>query len=411
MLAKPAINYIWASPFRSAGQLAGLLGIVFLTAQYLLATRLTAIERQFGGLDRAYKAHRLLGTVGFLLILYHPFFLAVNALPSLKEASTYFIFGDEFAYNLGITALYAYLVLLVVTMFLKLPYHIWKKTHIWMGAPFLLAVWHVAIIGSDVGRYLPLRIWIFSLCAIGTASFLYRRFLYGRFSPHAEFSIEHLEQKNDIVEVYLKPTAQNYFFLPGQFAFVAFHNAKISTEKHPFSFSSAPQEPLVRLSIKQSGDYTKKLSNLTVGDSATLYGPHGMFGRFSMESPNQPQLWIAGGIGVTPFLSLLRYYANQGKSPSIFFIYATRTKEDAPYLTEIQEYKEKLGDKLKFFHYSSADMGVITAEKIKRMNGGFANTRILLCGPQGMMESLREQFTADGVHPRSIYFEDFSFFS
>jgi predicted ferric reductase len=409
--AKPMPSVILNTPFRAAGQVCGLLGVVFLAAEYVLATRLKWVEKSFGGLDVAYKAHRILGATGFLLILYHPFFLAVSVLPSLTVARKYFLFSNDLAYNLGVTALYAYFALIAATMFVRLPYHVWKKTHIWMGAPFLIAIWHIVLIPSDVSRFMPLRIWILSLCAIATAAFLYRRFLYGRFSPKGEFTVAKIKQLKDTTEILLQPTGRNFAYLPGQFAFATFQSDGVDAEKHPFSFSSSPTDLLVRFSIKSLGDYTATLKRLVPGDHATLYGPHGAFGQFSLEAPNRAQIWIGGGIGITPFLSLLRYYAAAKKMPHITLFYVTKSTEDASYLTELQTLAAPLADSFTLVHHRSSEFGTITADVIKTKVGGTLDKRILLCGPPGMMDALSSQFVRQGVHPRSIHFEDFSFLS
>ena len=92
-------------------------------------------------------------------------------------------------------------------------------------------------------------------------------------------------------------------FTPGQFIVLAFGGAG-AWERHPFSVASAPSERLLEVSIKASGDYTRDLHDkVQKGTPAKVAGP---FGGFDYRRGGQDQIWIAGGIGVTPFLSWIR---------------------------------------------------------------------------------------------------------
>ncbi len=407
ILSKPAGFSLADDPWKYLGQLTGILGTILLSIEYLLSTRAKFIEKIFGGLDRSYVAHRLIGGIGFVLILYHPFFLSFDSSSLLSGLMLHFLPGEVLSYNLGIFALYAYTALIFLTVYVRLPYNTWKKTHTFMGVPLVIAAYHILTIGSDMENYLPLEIFILTLVSIAICSYLYKRFLYGRFSGQHKYKLEKINTLGEIVEINLKPVGAPMQFIAGQYVFIKFTSNEVAPELHPFSISSAPGEPTIRISIKKFGNFTKSLINLNENDNVTLYGPHGEFGTKSLES-GKPEIWIAGGIGVTPFLSLLRYYSRQNSVKNITFFYCAKNTNDFTYKEEINSLASHLGG-MKVIFYESDKNGHINGNKIEEMSDGLQGKKIFLCGPKGMMTSLVSEFESKKIHPHNIIFEDFSF--
>ncbi len=119
----------------------------------------------------------------------------------------------------------------------------------------------------------------------------------------------------------------------GQFLFVKFEGEKGLDESHPFTISSAPSDDMLRLTIKSSGDFTRHLfANLKVGTSAVVEGAYGMF---NYKTGGEKQIWVAGGIGVTPFLSFLRDLKDD-LSHHVDFYYTVRHKEETVFVDEIE---------------------------------------------------------------------------
>ena len=407
ILSKPGDFLFSDDPWKYLGQLAGILGTILLSLEYLLSTRIKILETVFGGLDRTYIAHRLIGGLGFALVLYHPLFLSLNSSIILNGLKLHFLPGGILSYNLGIIALYAYAVLIFLTVYVRLPYEVWRKTHTYMGVPLFVAAYHIMIIGSDLQKFLPLKIYMFTIVSIAIASYIYKLFLYGKISHHYEYKIEKISALGEITEISLVPENKPMQFIPGQFAFVKFNGGDVASELHPFSMSSAPGSEILRFSIKKLGDFTKSLINLSVGETVTLYGPHGEFGTKSLES-NKPEIWIAGGIGITPFLSMLRYYGRQNSIKNITFFYCAKSANEFVYKNEIDELLPHLSE-TKVVYYDSDKNDHIDAKKIENLSDGLQGKKIFMCGPKLMMQTLAEAFELQKIHPRNIIFEDFSF--
>ena len=408
VLSKPDLSLVLESPFRSLGQIAGLLASVYVSAEFFLATRAKILEKMFAGLDKVYRAHAITGALAFIFMLNHPLLLAINVLPSIKPALNYFIPSlDNLPYAFGIFALYSVVVLLSLTLFMRLPYHIWKRTHIFMAVPQVFILLHILFISSDTSRFLPLKIWILGLGFLSLGAYAYKRFFYSHFGSSFKYEIATVKTEGDAVDITLTPTGPKMEFLPGQFVFLSFKNKILGTEEHPFTISSAPSDSLLRLSIRMSGDYTKKLSLATAGMEAKIHGPYGVFGEKSLNK-NTDDIWIAGGIGVTPFLSLLRYYGTTGFKKNVWMFYSTKTGKDLIYTNEINDLAKKSPE----FHFLSNSLPAgqrLTAKYVKDTTGDLSNKQIFLCGPEGMVRSLWEQFVDLGVKPKNIIFEEFNF--
>lgn len=387
-------------------QICGLLGITFLTLNFVLATRIRFIENWFGGLDRLFQYHKQSGRIGFVLIWAHPFFQIVKSLTDISLIKLYFLPTGTLEYALGILALYTFTLLIILTVVVKLPYHIWKYTHKLMIVAYILAGLHTYLIKSDVSDYMALRIWVLGLVVLGTASYIYREFIYETFGPSYDYIVEKVNTINAITEVYLKPVGKKMNFESGQFAFFSFKNSdKVTAEYHPYSMSSNPKGEQLRISAKVLGDHTQMLKDLKPGIKTKVIGAYGRFNQ-KFVPQKQKEVWLAGGIGVTPFLSMLN---NIDSKKEIVFIYACKNQDEAVYENEIKEKVKNNSNVKAFFHYSDLDK-YLTAEKIKNMVNFELNddVNILICGPKAMMKSLKKQFKSIGINNKNIIFEDFA---
>ncbi len=343
--------------------------------------------------------HHVLGAISFIALLHHPLLLAVQKLPQTQLALSYLIPSSNIAYNFGIAALGLMIFLLILTLFVQLPYHIWKNTHTWMGGVLLLASAHIFLIPSDVSRFIPLQFWIFSWLSIGLVSFLYKHFLYNAYQDSYKYKISLIQDMGEYVQLELEPnTTKQMAYQSGQFLFLSIHNKNISKESHPFSIASAPNEKQITLYCKKLGDYTNKLATLTKGSTVTIHGPYGTF----LETvPIQNSIvCIAGGIGITPFLSLIKNQQLENKKITVFHVVRKKQTIFPP--------KNSLPHLQTVLHESSAQ-GRFSVDTLKNNIDNLTNKTFYMCGTIEMMESLRSQLLKQGVRPSKIIFEDFLF--
>jgi predicted ferric reductase len=389
-------------------QLLGLWGIVLLSMSYFMATRLKVIEVFYGGLDKVYKLHSKIGKVAFLFILLHPILLAANRIADLGFVKSLFIPGATFPKTMGITGLYLYIVLILITIFRFLPYRLWKHTHQLMGIPFFFAAIHALYAESDVKNEQYLRYWILLWIIIGVVSYIYKVFLYKYIGQHFAYTISEVRTNGTIKELYMKPHGRRLNFEPGEFVFISFtNNEGISSEHHPFSISSSPAKDTLRISYKEVGDYTKSLAHAHTGDTVQIYGPYGEFSSYVFDEYKK-QIWIAGGIGITPFLSMLSYEAFNEDKKEIHFYHCEKNQSDHVYHEEILNEVKKSDDSITFCDHCSSECGYLTAKKIQENINGLEGYLILLCGPVPMMRNLKHQFIELGVSADMIVFEEFN---
>ncbi|HNU61565.1 MAG TPA: ferric reductase-like transmembrane domain-containing protein [Methanofastidiosum sp.] len=390
-------------------KVSALIGICSLSLTIFLSLRLHFMESVFGGLDKVYKAHHFLGQITMIVILLHPLFLIIRAFPNLNLISIYVIPGLNIPYTYGIVSFILLVILLVFTLVIRLPYKIWHLTHKFMGIVLILATWHALVAGRDIIQYPVLRIWILIFSLVGIISYFYMLFFYQLIGPRIRAEVKEVKVIGDITEIKFKTLGKKMNFNPGQFIFVKFLNLEKSFEIFPFSISSSTNDELIRISAKRSGDFTSYLlPKVNVGDKVYLYGPYGKFGERSLFE-KKDMIWIAGGIGVTPFISMLKY-EDLPKDNKIDFLWSCKDEANAIYDKEIKEIIKNKNN-IRYKIWASNDLGRLSAQDIAQLVGAkekMTNKLIFICGPNEMMMELADQFIKLGVKPRNIVFEDFN---
>jgi len=390
-------------------KVSALIGICLLSLTIFLSFRWHFMESVFGGLDKVYKAHHLIGQITMIMILLHPLFLIIRVLPNWNSIKIYLVPGLNIPYTYGILSFFLLIILLIFTLIIRLPYKIWHLSHKFMGIVLILVTWHGLVAGRDLIQNPILRIWILMFALVGIISYFYMLFFYQLIGPKFNAIVEEVKSVGDITEIKLKTIGKIMKFNPGQFVFIKFLNVEKSFEIFPFSISSSNSEELIRISAKRSGDFTSyHLPKVSVEDKVYLYGPYGKFGeKYLFE--NKSMLWIAGGIGITPFLSMLKH-ENLSKGNKIDLIWSCKDENDRIYDGEIREII-KNNKNIQYISWISKDKGRVSASGILKLLGTkdkITEKLIFICGPNQMMMELADQFIKMGVKPRNIIFEDFN---
>ncbi|MFN7471351.1 MAG: ferric reductase-like transmembrane domain-containing protein [Roseiflexaceae bacterium] len=379
-------------PLYELGTSLGFWGMLFFCVNCVLATRWLWVERLFGGLDVVYRMHAFVGKSTFIMLVLHLMVLIVQALADTDTLVAYLIPGLDLSYTLGMMGLFGLVALVVVTLWGSMPYQLWLTSHAWLGVPYLLGGAHALVAQAD--WYIAL------LTAIGGLAWIYSIALYRRYAPHARGQIAALTTQHGITELRIAldtPLAA----VAGQFVFFAVTKSQtaIPAELHPFSLSAIESPRDVRLSIKMLGDYTRQLDQLAPGDAVTLYGPYGMFGR--RMPTTQRQLWIAGGIGITPFLSLLQQASHDTE---ITLVWAVRTRADARYIDELTQHAtERTGISVHLHE------GPLSLADIEAYAGPLCTQtqQVLMCAPIPLMRLMRAALLARGYAAHQIDSEEF----
>jgi predicted ferric reductase len=213
----------------------------------------------------------------------------------------------------------------------------------------------------------------------------------------------------------LEPEGHTGFrFQPGQFAWLSLWNGPFGMREHPFSFSSsAERQGEVTMTIRELGDFTATVKDVRPGQRAYLDGPYGAFTVDHHRSPGY--VFIAGGVGITPVMSMLRTLADRGNDQPLLLIYANRAWEDAIFREELEELKRRL--RLTIVHVLEQppagwpdESGMVTAEMLKRHLPADRNSRdYFICGPDRMMDAAERALTDLGVSLAYIHSERYNF--
>jgi len=390
-----------SNAWRSLGQISGLLGMSFFAGSLLLSVRTKFLDKLFGGLNFVYRDHHWLGTLGFCLLLVHPLALAYRfALQSLAVAGNFLIPNpNDWSIFLGIVSLMLLMVLLVMTYFWRPTYHIWFLSHKFMALAYAIGWWHLLTIDSDVSRSLSLRWYYYLLGLASIAVIIYRVVGHRKLVPRATYSVDKIsELTSGLWEIYLKAVTNPISCHDGQFAFFTFINNHLRRDAHPFSIAGSNAQGGLRLIIKALGDQTGNLGQLVNGDQVLVEGPYGSFGR----QKDKKEIWIAGGIGITPFLSLACSRTNE---ESVVLIH---TVAESAQNIFAKEFPNTISSSIKFIPWVSSTDGRLNAEAIEKVVSDWRERTILMCGPIPMMNSLRSQFMKLGGDKNKIISEDFN---
>jgi predicted ferric reductase len=417
--------------FTSIAVMAGLIGIVAFAMNLVLGARLKSVERLFGGLDRMYFVHRTNGRVAYLLLLAHlVLMLTGRATTSLADAIDLLTPAAGLTVMLGLIALVVMSAAIVMTLYVRLNHEIFVYVQRSFGFVFILGALHAFRTPGVKALSRPLTYYLLAVAIAGLAAWLYRSLLGEvliRRLDYRVISVNKLDQS--VTEIVMSPKDERLSFIPGQFVFlefqsdeirrvfhpfsvepegqtalISFRSGAVSKQAHPFSITSAPHERELRVSVKSLGDFTKALRRLEPGALVRVEGP---FGRFcSSLIPNRKQIWVAGGIGVTPFLSMAR--ALDDPELEVDFFYGMERGDEGYFLEELYEIADR-HKKLKVIPMTRDKLGFITSDDIAGVTRPLKERDILICGPPPMIDGLNRQFLEKGLSPQQIHFEKFGF--
>jgi predicted ferric reductase len=395
-----------ASALKSLANIAALVGTAAFAVALVLGGRLRVVERLFVGLDRTYRAHRFLGLVAVSLVALHTVLLVLSrALLPGGSAWTLFTPAAGWRIFVGVVALAGLLGGVALTMFARMRHETFVRVQRSIAIVFLLASVHVFVVPGTKASSRPLTVYLALLTVLALGAFARRSLLARLLVRRHRYRVAAVNRlAEDAVEIVLARQAGRLRFQPGQFVFVRF--AQLRSEAHPFSITSAPGEAVVRLVVKALGDHTRALMDLTPGGSAELEGPYGAFSHLALANPRQ--IWIAGGIGITPFLSMAR--SLDGTAHEIDLYYCTLAAEQAYFLNELFQVADR-NPRLRVIPIRMASLGLLSAGDIEAASRNLPDKDILICGPPVMIGSLTWQLRARGVPRAQIHYEDFSFLS
>ncbi len=382
---------------------AGVAALSLMAAAAILGGRLRFNEALFGGLDRVYLAHNWMGVWALGLASLHLAFkagmqgwdaAAIVALPA---------FHTRLVRQLSFLAL---MLIVMLALNRNIPYSTWRWWHKLSGPLFIVVVLHWLSIKSPIAIDDPAGIWLAAVATLGVAAAAYKLLLFPFLSSHAEYRVAEVAAGSSAVHLDLAPVARAIPFTPGQFAFISVKHDGLR-EPHPFTIASGSDpKGHVHFVIRSLGDYTQRLfEQAKAGMRVEVYAP---WGRFKRPAPAQREVWIGGGVGISPFIAWLSD-RTAGSLDNVTLFYFFSPGRDFPSIDVLTEMAAQRG--LDFVPVSAGPASPeFTArfEEIVRAAGADA-VQISFCGPKGLLRFIRSRMKELGIPASNLWHEYFEF--
>jgi ferredoxin-NADP reductase len=226
-------------------------------------------------------------------------------------------------------------------------------------------------------------------------------------------------ETSDIMTFVFRLDGQDYSYTAGQFAF--FELDELSTDdprgkRRHFTLSSSPTEHgIVQFTTKLRGSgYKETLRNAAIGTEVTLEDADGDF--VLPKDTAEPLVFLAGGVGVTPFRSMLRYAADEILPYNITMLYAADNPNELAFRREFENLPEEHSNLKIVFVVDTAgentgykgEFGRIDAQKISKHVPEFNNALYYSSGPPPMVKAMQKLLQEMGIPEKQIRVEHFS---
>lgn len=393
----------------------GFIGLAMMAMQFALTARLHPIEDSYG-IDLILQFHRYTSVVAFFFILVHPLILFIDNPETLQLLN---FFQAPWRARAAVIATLALIALVVTSIWrkrLKIPYEPWRLAHGILAAIALgFGLGHALGVGNYLGLFWKQIIWV-GMAAAAVWLLLYVRLLKPWFMIKKPYLVEAvIPQRGDVWNLVLRPRShEGLHFQPGQFAWITLQISPFRMREHPFSIASSATHPeRLEFGIKAVGDFTNTIKDVKPGTKAYLDGPYGVFTTDRYEDTAGFVL-IAGGIGITPIMSMLVTLAERDDERPLLLIYASKSWEDITYREEIEALKGKLD--LTVVHVLrespedwSGETGYVDKELLQRYIPKRPATRnYFICAVPKMMEQVEAALHDLGAPVMNVHMEHYN---
>lgn len=387
------------------GRLAGLISEFLIIIQLFLISRFSLIEKEYG-FDKLTDIHKKIGLFLAIFIVSHPVLLTLGYAESKNISYIKQFINFQIGWDNVFGATIAFLIIILTALISvkkireKIKYEVWYFAHLPLYFAVIIAFGHQINTG-DMSKGGAIFYWfLLNVFTIGILV-LYRFIKPMRSYFKHTFVIDKIVKENEnVYSIYIGGKNINqYKFNAGQYAALIFMQKNMWFH-HPFSFSDSSNKKYLRFTIKSSGDFTSKIEKLIPGTSVWIDGPLGTF--TLNKSVNHKNIFVAGGIGITPILSIIKSLDNKRGS---VLLYSNKTE------TEIN-FKEEIGNSgIETYYFNTAldSNNRINLQKIIAICPEYKNRDFYICGPIQMTLSLVKDLKNVGVTSEQIHFEKFNY--
>ncbi|WP_417828465.1 ferric reductase-like transmembrane domain-containing protein [Thalassospira sp.] len=404
-------------------QYTGFLAIGMMSLILFLSTRPVWLTRRLGGLDKAYRLHKWLGITVLVVATMHwlwrmvpKWAVALDILEAPQRgprpdgsamhwAQSLLLEQRGLAETMGEWAFYIAVALILVALTKRIPYRWFAKTHTVLAVVYLVLVFHAVVLLDFTNWATPVGYVLAIMLLVGAVSsiiVLFGQVGAARRSTGKVIEVEYLPEMKSL-EITIASDGGWKGHRSGQFAFARFGDDK---ESHPFTIASAWGDGMSGLTIiaKKLGDYTNRLDQtLKPGDPVVLEGP---YGTFTLDRSQNHQIWISGGIGLTPFVAWLEDLVANPTELEIDF-YQVAPQCDDKLMARIKDLAKRAGVRL--HQWRDARDGFLTGEKLRNDVTHWHKAGVWFCGPRQFGQNIQNDLVEAGLSPRAFHQELFDF--
>ena len=403
----------WSVEFAVA---AGFVAFAIIAFEFALVSRLRAASEPFGT-DSLMQFHGQMGLVGMLLLALHVLVLV----PQGVTVAMFNPFSGGAAVQSGAIAFWALLILGVTSagrQRLRFRYETWQWIHaitaLLVGGAALTHILAINHYASDKVLRVVLVAYAMAFVALLLRYRIIRPLRLAR-RPWEVVSNESIG--GDTRSLHVRPVGHaGIDFQPGQFVWLATGRRALTAQQHPITIASSAEHREshdVEFAIKTFGDWSgNDVPQLRPGTHVWLDGPYGALtpDRF----PGQGFVLIAGGIGITPMLSILRTMRDRGDVRPVLLVYAANRPERMVFCAELEALQKQVNLRTVLVYESPppdwhGEHGLVTAELLRRhLPQQYKRYQYFVCGPAPMMNLLEDELLAVGVPAAQICTERFN---
>jgi predicted ferric reductase len=390
----------------------GFVSATIIATMFVLTARFKQASAPFG-IDLIYYVHRLIALVATGFLLMHPIALLI-ADPRI----VFFVRPNASPYHLeaGIGSFVCFVVIMMTSLWRKrlhLEYDVWRRIHVFFALlAVILALIHIQGVGHYVNTFANTALWVLITLSC-LVLFLYVRLckpLWLKAHPYRVVGL--VREDGDAWTLTVKPDGHAGFqFMPGQFAWLTLWSTPFAMKEHPFSIASSAEADEMSFTIKELGDFTRKIHEVEIGQVAYVDAPYGAFSTDRL--PANGYVFVAGGIGIAPIMSMLRTLADRGDERSLLLIYAYNTWEGMTFRDEITELQQRLHLEVVFVLKRppsgwTGESGVLSRDILERhITNAYQSFEFLICGPVAMLEVAERALNGMDIPLMNIHSELF----
>ena len=387
------------------GELVGAQAVLSMTVSAVLAVGSPRVDAVFGGPGRRQRWHRGTALIGLALVIAH--------LPIVVDNHE-----DPVGVVLAVVSLLLFAVLTLLAVLTpggvfgrrrgplgriaRLRYDRWKAVHRLTAGALLAGMGHGLLDSSALRNQPVLAVIYLAICLVGTAALAHQLILRRSLLRGSRHRVQDVRQvAADVRAITMRPTDEPWAPAPGQYVDVEF--AGIGHGAHPFTVVGSAPDGTLQIAVKANGNDTMAiLDRIGTGARAWVHEPRG---DFHYRRVDERQIWIAAGIGITPFLSWIRSLSEDHKGV-VDLWYSVRSLAEAPFLEEVTA-AAGASPWLRLHLVVTQRDGRLTARRVLCEGTAGRDASVFLCGPPAMIHTFARDLRALGL-TGSIRHEAFS---